>query len=432
MGDVDRYRKIAVFLCFFSVCSERCVEAKEWRWGPVMPEVDANIETFATMYDINKKSEFNPDNRLFAIPDLQWETQLRPQIRVTYDSLRLSVSPRFIYRLDVRAGSRRVEKSDKYLQDWTIQFVRENWSASYNRELLLWGPSLFASPSNPFFFSNNRTNPFIELPARDFLQGQYFYNDRLTFSFLANISLGRDNPTTPVFKPTFALKADYTANRYSASALVALRDGDFFGGAYGQYTVNDALLLYADFGVKSRTHALYPRRTNDNIGFTLRRRTDPNGLFFDGLIGGSYTFLNNTVFSLEYRHNTEGYSPRMERQFFHLGRQAVRSLTMANADVLPAVALLTRSLNVYGRTFSRDYLYAQYLMRDVVDNLTLNFLWQQNLNDGSAQPTFIVDYYLSDNWRIAGNFVFAIGGRNSEYRRLLDSVHFVGIKYFWD
>jgi hypothetical protein len=119
------------------------------------------------------------------------------------------------------------------------------------------------------------------------------------------------------------------------------------------------------------------------------------------------------VLSLEYRHNTEGYSSRTERQFFQAGRQAVRSLIRGDADVLPAVDLLT-------------------LMRDVVDNLTLNFLWQQNLNDGSAQPTFVVNYYLSDNWRVAGNFVFVLGGRNSEYRRLIDGIHFVGIKYFWD
>lgn len=410
----------------------RHTEAREWQWGTVKTEVDANIETFWTMYDINKKSEFNPANRLFTIPDAQWETQLRPQIRVTYDSLRLSVSPRFLYRLDVRFHEQRVEKTDKYLQDWSIQFVRENWAVSYSRELLLWGPSLFASPSNPFFFSNNRTNPFIELSARDFLQGQYFYNNRLTFSFITNVSRGRDDANAPIFKPIYAFKADYIANRYNTSAILTFRDGDFSSGAYGQYTVNDALLLYADLGLKGRTDVLYPRHSNDPLGFTLRRKANPNGVFFDGLIGGSYTFLNDTVLSIEYRHNTEGYTPQTEREFFQLGRQAVRSLATADEAVLPAVALLTRSLNVYGRTFSQDYLYAQYLMRDIVDNLTLNFLWQQNLNDGSAQPTFIVNYYLSNNWRIAGNFVFILGGRNSEYRRLLDSVHFVGLKYFWN
>ena len=122
-----------------------------------------------------------------------------------------------------------------------------------------WGPSFLYSPSNPFFFDNGRSNPYMEVAGMDFARLVVVPHMLWTASFIANTDQGRNTLiSTDPFKETYAVKIDYTGNQNYASLIVSQKDDKNTVGYFGGWTVTDALLLYSEGSMRQGSDALYP------------------------------------------------------------------------------------------------------------------------------------------------------------------------------
>jgi hypothetical protein len=114
-----------------------------------------------------------------------------------------------------------------------------------------------------------------------------------------------------------------------------------------------------------------------------------------------------------------------------MASEVVAAATANPALIGPASALLGQAADPYTRSLARNYLHAQFLMRDVVENLSFNFLAAHNLDDHGTQFISVANYYFSDRWRISANFIFNTGGTDTEYGRYIDRAAFIGLKFFY-
>jgi hypothetical protein len=393
------------------------------------------LQTFGAIYDIAKDSHLNPGNELAQLDNFQQGTRLRSKLTARYGGFSAKLSPRFGYFLSNQQNDNNLVIVEHYFQDWLAQYATDDLSLSYSRELLYWGPSLFASPSNPFFSNSNQTNPFIEPGAQDFVQLQYFHDYSNTLALIGSLARGRSSLVTPDFQKTVALKFDHRGKDYALSAVAAYRDTDGLpqGGLFGQWTLNDSTLLYFDLGMKGKGYGLYPRAADTPLGYELVSSGDGRGWFVDFLVGSSYTFDNGDVVNLEYRHSNEGYSSSNTAAYRQMAENAASLLVGPDPGLQGlAAGTLAQASSVQLRSLNQHYLYANYRMHEVVDDLSVNLLYSQNLQDGGAQLVPIIEYNLFGNVNLAGNLVFNLGGSNTEFGGYLNNIYFLGVKYYFD
>ncbi|MCQ8181529.1 hypothetical protein NP603_10450 [Methylomonas sp. SURF-1] len=393
------------------------------------------LQSFGAIYDIAKNSNLNPDNQLAQLDNFQQGTRLRSKFTARYGGFSAKLSPRFGYFLSNQADGGNVVAGEHYFQDWLAQYATDDLSLSYSRELLYWGPSLFASPSNPFFPNSNQTNPFIEPGAQDFVQLQYFHDYSNTLALIGSLARGRSTLETPNFKKTVALKYDHRGDDYSLSAIAGYRENDGLpqGGMFGQWTLNDSTLLYFDVGMKGKSYGLYPHASDSPLGYELAPNGNGRGWFVDFLAGGSYTFDNGDVLNLEYRHSNEGYSNADSSAYRRMAQNAAGHLVGPDPNLQGlAAGTLAQASSVQIRSLNQHYLYANYRVHEIVEDLSLNVLYSQNLQDGGAQLVPIVEYNLFGQVNLAANLVFNLGGSDTEFGGYLNNIYFLGVKYYFD
>lgn len=387
-----------------------------------------SVDLFGSHYTVDDASPFNPDNLIAVLPSQQYDLLLRPKLSLDLDKLKLWVSPRFGVRSERINGERGSDTSTYVQEAGALYTVDDHMSLAVERNVMLWGPSLFSSPSNPFFSSSNQSNPFVELSPRDFARARYAPNDRWAISVIGNVRLGRDVDEYTQFRPITALSVEHTGDTYSVNLVAAKRSGLFHVGLFGQWTVSDALLLYSDLGYRTRTDARVPVRNDSVIGWGFSPRGDRDE--FDGLVGMNFTTGRGDTLSLELRHNTQGLSGR---EFEQLRRAAVDALAAAEdpALVRDAALLLGAAADLRTRSLRRNYLHAQYLVRELTPRLGINMLAVHSLDDRSTQWIGVANYYITDESRISLNIITSSGGQDTEFRRFFNLGVFLGYKYFF-
>ncbi|WP_338770028.1 hypothetical protein [Massilia sp. METH4] len=394
------------------------------------PEYGADLVLFSSLYDVRGDSSFNPGNLLAGLPRMEHGAQARMRWRMEGEYGVLAIGPRVTFSkatgTNAAAGDTRDTKA--YLQNWLVEGRLGNVDVFYSRELMLWGPSQFASPSNPFFIETNQVNPFTELPSRDFVGARWRIDDRNTVALVRNVDEGRDREVLRPFRQETALRADHVADAFAVGAVASWRAGRKQYGAYGQWTVNDAVLLYFDaatFRGSRRLVALAPEIAGD---WQLATRGDDRKRHYDVLVGGSYTFAGGSSVNLEYRRNTEGYTAAE--------REGLNAFAVAQADRFRgsdplaagvAAGQLGAVVQPYARTYGRDTVYAQYVNRSIAPGTSLVVQVSYGLNSHDGSTTAVISHDLSDRIKLAANLTVPFGSRAGDTRRYLDSVLFFGM-----
>ena len=398
------------------------------------PEFGADLVLFSSLYDVRADSSYNPDNLLAGLPRMQHGAQARLRWRMEGEYGVLAIGPRvtFSKATGTNAASGDTRETKAYLQNWLVEGRLGNVDVFYSRELMLWGPSQFASPSNPFFTETNQVNPFTELPSRDFVGVRWRIDDRNTVALVRNVDEGRDREVLRPFKPETALRADHVGDVFAVGAVASHRAGRNQYGAYGQWTVNDAVIEYFDaatFRGSRRLLALAPVvASNGTQDWQLATRADDRKRHYDVLVGGSYTFEGGSTVNLEYRRNTEGYSAAE--------RAALDAFAVAQAGRFrgsdpfaagTAAGQLGAVVQPYARTFGRDTVYAQYVNRSIAPATSLVAQVSYGLGSKDGSTTIVVSHDLNDRIKLAANLTVPFGSRHGDTRRYLDSVLFLGM-----
>ncbi len=399
------------------------------------PEFGADLVLFSSLYDVRGDSPYNPDNLLAGLPRMEHGAQARLRWRMEGEYGVLAIGPRvaFSKATGTNAASTDTRDTKAYLQNWLVEGRLGNFDVFYSRELMLWGPSQFASPSNPFFIETNQINPFTELPSRDFAGVRWRIDDRNTVALVRNTDEGRDREVLRPFKPETALRADHVGDNFAVGAVASHRAGRNGYGAYGQWTVNDAVLVYFDaatFRGSRRLLALAPGgAAGEAQDWRLATRGDDRKRHYDALVGGSYTFAGGGTVNLEYRRNTEAYT-EAEREALD-AFATVQAARLRNGSDPAAVGAAAGQLGAlvqpYARTYGRDTLYAQYVDRSIAPSTSLVVQVSYGLNSHDGSTTVVVSHDLNDRIKLAANLTVPFGSRHGDTRRYLDSVLFFGM-----
>lgn len=379
----------------------------------------------------------NPGNNFLQIPRFTANLEIRPDLRLKFESLELMAKPRMKLEVDFwQEGFRRGENqgnNDEYINEWLARWkARENLFISYGRENLQWGPSFLFSPSNLFLQDNGRRNPYQEVPGTDFGRIVWIPESSWTFSFIANMDAGRNTPIGPdPFEKTYALKLDYTGREnYGSMIFSRSEDSRNALGFFGGWTVSDAVLLYSEGVFYKGSKALYPQKEGSPFGASLQKLHQDDSVIMPVLLaGGSYTFETKGTLTLEYAYYSPGYNGEEADRFYALRRKAADAFS--SRGLLSGLGQMTlgQTVNTGLRFLRKNYALLQYTQNNIQNSLDLTFRWTQNLDDGSCQFTSLVSYSLGNHWELFSVATVNGGSKDTEFGSLLDYQWMMGLQY---
>lgn len=378
-----------------------------------------------TRQGVRKETPYNPGNDLAMLPGGVADSTLRLNLRGRVGDMSFGLGPRLAYRetYDLHEGSSRESKTTAYLNHWHAAWRPGPYEVFYTRELMLWGPSLLASPSNPFFRNVDQTNPMIELPTRDFVGARAQLSDSDRLSLVINTGRGRDTETLRDFKRTAALQYEHTGNDYSFGTVVSRRGATVRWGGYGQYTVGDATLLYADGAWLKEPERQVVVGTPENL--LLGPRGDAGKRRMDLLLGGSYTFVSGPTVNLEYRYNAAGYDAGERRA---LDRYAqVSAARFTGEDPMGGATALAAVVQPYSTTWGRHYAHLQYNER-FSNRTSFVGLLQYGLDAKDLSVTLVLTHDVGDRLRLMANAVFYGGPSYQGTQRYMKNLLYLGAK----
>jgi len=398
-------------------------------------EYSMRFLTFGTCQKVADSSQ-NPNNDFFQIPRYSTELEIRPDLRLTFRRLDLSVKPRMnlewmAWEDGVREGDTDWD-DDWFINEWLARLrMTENLFVSYGRENLQWGPSYLFSPSNPFFRDNGRRNPKREVPGMDFARLVWLPGMSWTISFIANLDEGRQEFRFYEFDKIYALKLDYTGQEAYSSMILSHQESDRNRlGAFGGWTATDALLIYGEGTISRGTNALYPKNAANPFGASMVAVDDEDSSLKGTILaGGSYTLEVGPTLTVEYAYNSPGYSDDQAKAYYQLRQAAADAYTLSAPIGDLSRLTLSQTADPKMRFLRRNYVMFQYLHNNIQDVLNLTFRWTQNLDDSSGQFIYIVEYFMGDHAQL-----FSIGSINSgsgdtEFGTILDYQWMIGLEY---
>ncbi len=390
---------------------------------------------FGSMLDPAHSTQ-NPDNAFLDIYRYSTDFQVRPDLFLEQPYVSALFKPRFTasYRWWEDGPSKgRTDGADRaFVNEWRVQVKpHETLFLSFGKEKLLWGPSFLASPSNILFRDIEKANPKAEVEGKYLAKMIYIPDNRVTINLIRSTQK-EENERQETFKPINVLKADILGSNFLISAIGYARQEDRFRmGSYGQWTASDALVLYYDGIVSKGTDALYPELNSSNpLGGAFSKRYDDSGRIFPtALVGGSYTFLTGSTFSMEYLYNGQGYSDADAREYYRLRQSA--SEHFFDIGLLSGLSRKTLGETVAtGLPFlRRHYVMGQFQVREIRNVLDLIIRYTHGIEEGAGQAATIVEWQISDRVRFFNiNSVAVNEGRTSEFNAMVSKSFVAGIE----
>lgn len=371
-------------------------------------------------------SKLNPGNRLLNIPEESAIVDMRPELRTSQDRHEAVLKPRFITRNDEIDYRNPVADSDSRSSrfHWNEAFFRSTFGSetiTAGRELLSWGPAIFRSPSNPFYFDAGRTDPLRETPGIDLV--------RLTHSLTRLRITGARIFNTATLNAaanqssTWLIKIDALGEGQLGSLIASQRKDEApFVGAFMQATPDDAWLVYGEWGSSRKRYALMPSSTAG--AFPLQQPSPRRSV---ELVGASRTLATGQVVTGEYLYYGHGYSRQDENLFFQqLGQLA--SLQGNNPGL--ARAGLASAVSYGPSLLGRSYLYLSW-QSNPQDTA---FYWRaesvRNIQDRSYRLQIYVERNFTSRLSGFASLSWSGGAADTEFTGLVHSTLALGIKAY--
>ncbi|MFP2959171.1 hypothetical protein ACLEPN_15335 [Myxococcus sp. 1LA] len=403
----------------------------------LLEQGSAGLQVLAldTERGLRENSLLNPGNRIARLPRGHSELEARLDLKLVADTFELSLKPRarFEWQRFREAGS------ETRLDAWVNQglvtlYPMQSLAVSVGRDVLMWGPSNFRSPSNPIYFENGRNNPMRELRGVDVAQATWSPTQALSLSLSHQFGDGRGDwqwEKEDGFRALSLLKLDYTAEAsvvgLNASKRWAHERPRF--GAFGQTTVGEALLLYAEAGLRQGTAALYPERLPNAVGGAfLPRHAEDGRLIYAVLAGAGYTLDSGHTVYMEYLNNNEGYRWADGARYFDIASRASSVLASPTPDAALAGQTLGAALNNGLPLLGRHYLFMQVQNNPTDTGPTWQLRYSLNLVDGSGQASAYAEWNVWSRLALFAVGVLHHGGPRTEFHSLLSQSILVGAK----
>lgn len=381
-------------------------------------------------------SSQNPDNAFLNLYRYSGTLELRPDL--FYDSTVMSAvfKPRFtssqIRWEDGAAKDDRDTLTEASVNEWRVQVKPHAvLFISFGKEKLLWGPSFLTSPSNILFKDTEKINPIAEVEGRYLARLMYLPNAALTLNAISETQRDADGSQANA-NPIRALKADWVGATASISLIGYVQQEDRFRlGSYGQWTASDALLLYYDGIVFRGSDALYPSPDLGNpLGGTLVPRYDGSDRLFATVdVGGAYTFLSGSTFSLEFLYNGQGYDDADAAEYYRLRDRAAAHFFDGGLMSALSTRTLSLTLNAGMPFLRRYYLMGQYQLREIKNVLDIIVRYTYSIEEHAGVASTIIEWRLSDRVQFFNiNMLSSDRGKQTEFNAILNKSFMAGIE----
>lgn len=369
----------------------------------------------------------NPGNLIAGLPSKEELVEVRPDIRFECSAFTFALSPRF------QASRQRVEDAltpepDDDEVD-TNEFVNAAllrldigtmWSLEVSRQALLWGPSLFFSPSNPFSRFNGRNTPYVELKGKDYVIARAFIGNSGVLSFYNNFAEGEVEYLAERFEHTYALAYEHTSYEWTATWLYSQRNSEQTLGGFGQYTLNDYVVLFTDIS--------FARIDEDRLAETFPAGVQSGLLDIDNdwatgaTLGGSYSFIDGSNVSAEYFYHESGLTEAQASDLMATGERASAQLDDgAFTQDFPAdMALLGQVVAARQAALRQHYVAMQYNKNDIASRLDVVLRWTYGATDGGSLAVADFNTTVGEHGRVFLTLLGTFGDDNAEFRQFYD------------
>lgn len=372
--------------------------------------------TYGSRYWLDTGSAFNPDNRLIHQPVEILTSELRPDFSWSNEAVSLGLKPRLLLE-----DSTRGNQHDLWLNEGKLRWQpADGVTLAGGREVLLWGPAQFWNPSNPFYLDNGKSNAKRELFGKTFVRSGLRLAEGWNLNAISQLDRGHfDNG----IKRMDAIKLDWVGSEASAALLAAAESGESLQGrGWGQWTVDDAWLLYGE-AAWARRKVQLPFRAPTPTGWLVTYADDH--YVADAVLGAAYTFENAWTLNTEYYRHGSGLNADEYAAWNQLAMDASAKLGMSSL----AASQLGVALKPGSSPLRRNYVGVQ--LRNGGDEKTgWNLRYTHGLDDHSGQIVGQLSRDLNPRWQIWSSAMFQHGGRESEYGRWLDSTLMLGVTGF--
>jgi hypothetical protein len=425
--------RIFALVCAGMALTASAAEAQDD--GGIVFQQHTQIVGFVTGTVLNWRSQVNPDNQIAKLPRTQAEIDPRVDLTVKADPCYLQLKPRafFVWQGSTPGQGARTT-TDAYLNEGRLSCrMRGNVTMEVGRSVLLWGSAILLSPSNPFFAETGKTDPVHEQLGRDMVRVSAQITPEFSVEGIGNFHVDTRDTTKAYFSQVTALKVNWTGDSVSASALVSHRDNGVNRlGAYGTWTVSDALLLYGDASLGQGRNALFAEQNAlAPAGWTLSQtQTRDSSWRASALLGASYTLLSGWTQTLELLYNGDGYTSGERRAYQNAIRSGSSALAMGN----PAGAeLLGQALNPQQSLLGQRYALVQLGRTDLFNKVDLTIRYIQAFDAPyGGNLALSLTYKLSPAAELFAFGQWNVGNSQSEFLQLYRLSVISGLHYYWN
>ena len=387
--------------------------------------IDWEFIAYAEKAEIMQGS-LNPGNLIAELPEQKELLEVRPDIRFECAPFTFALSPR------LQASRQKVEDflhpdpeadsdDDAFVNAALVRVdIGTMWSLEASRQALLWGPSLFFSPSNPFSRVNGRNTPYEELKGKDFAIVRAFFGSSSVLSFYDNFAEGEAEDPISDFEHTYALTFEYTDFAWTATGLYSQSESEQAFGGFGQYTLNDYIVLFTDLAVSKVDEDwladTFPAAVQSGL-------IDMDRDWHTGItLGGSYSFTEGSNVSAEYYYNENGLTDVQADALLTTGQRVVDQLESGvfTQDFASDTNVLGQVVALRQAALRQHYVAMQYNKNDIADRLDVVLRWTYGAADGGSLAVADFNTTVGENGRVFLTLLGTFGDDEADFRQFYD------------
>jgi hypothetical protein len=386
-----------------AVAMPATAEDSDWRtsW-------DGTLYGYANSTVLRNDSVLNPYNQIARLAQRSDVAELRLNFRAENEAVRLTARTIGVTR-ELRNAFGARTRNEGYVSQWQVRVrAAESLNVAAGRDVLNWGAGQFRSPSSPFYFDNGRTDPMRELVGMDVMKLSWTpdMQNTVTLARIARSGYGAAQPDAwrDSWLARFEQRDDALA--YGLVAVKAPHLGAFYG-AHGQYTLNDELMLYGEFG-SSVLPVVLQSPADAALSYAVQ---SPSPRGNATLLGTSYTLESGQSLMLEYLHDGHGYTLPEERAYFQ------RATTQFG---LP--------LGLMPRLLGRDYLHAVWQANMMSETGYWRLMYTRNLTDNGNELAAYGETTVNPHLSVFALAVVPVGNARQESSVLFNRSVTAGVK----
>ena len=392
-------------------------------------EYGGKFDCQSNYYGINRGSYLNPHNHILELPSLDSRIQMKLDLDFWLgEKLGFYLKDRMGWVVDNDENSLENSLDELYLElnpseSLFLRLGKENIIEGVG---YAWNPTDFLTGLGG---DNQGEDTREERENREgviCLKGEYFLSD-LTLTAIVAPKMeqwGQGADTRALIK-IYALMENFDI---SLTAYAEEKKRAKLGLNFSS-TIGESLEVHSEVSLQEGTYHYYVEEIDGGYYEFIQKNRENGQLYPRVLVGGQYTFSDNTNLILEYYHNQEGYNSSEWTDYLEYLKFCGERY---EDDSLYVTYLLIGNTYFTLTNLRRNYLFLRFSKSDIRDFFEVSWNNIYNLDDASLLINAKIDYQRMDDFSIYLSGDFFLGDASSEFGMFHQNYTFsAGVEYFF-